>query len=326
MNRILILLFVILSLPILTGCAGKLLKEDPVIPSVKANYPTLEFRACGELYHGVGTCYLSQGQNHDSVNLKIQGYYRGTGRVYSSNCQIEQTFTYGENELISVKLPQLEPGRSCLVSMVLSPEFPPEWRSGISVYSLKGLLAIRIQKGQERWGGFLRKLTGEFKSQVDIPIGDVYQSARVVARGCGIDYDKQVPLDKGFLHLQLHEVVSYKLGDCILEGAVLTTDSDRTFTGLVTQYATTLPADPEWQQYGFIPLAIPKITVSESTLEVIGQDQVSVVSLNSKYEINSKAKFKFDPSKINVVRLITVKGRTVLGVWDPKTQSFKWGQ
>lgn len=315
----------LISHTLLLGCAGKLLKEDPVIPAIKANYPTLEFGACGELFHGLGTCYLREGEAHNSVNLKIQGYYRGTGRVFSNNCAVDQTFTYTENELISVNLPQLEPGRSCLVSMVLSPEYPPEWRSGISVYSLKGLLAIRIQKGNERWGGFLRKLTGNFKSQVDIPVGP-HKEARVVIRGCGVKYDKVITLDKEIAHIQLSEAIVSQIGDCVVEGVILTSDIDRTFTGLIAQYATTLPLDPEWREYGFIPLAIPKVDVSDSSIKIEGPDSVSVISVNDKYKVTSKASFSFDRNKINIVRLITVKGRTVLGVWDPKAQSFKWGQ
>lgn len=315
-----------LVLVLLTGCGTPQLKEDPVIPAIKANYPTLEFWACSKLWHGLGVCYIEPDQPHTSVNLRVQGYYKGTGRIYSQTCEIDKTFTYTENQLIPIEIPELEPGRNCLVNVILSPEYPKEWRSGIAIWSLKGMLAIRVRHGDEDWSGHVRRLTGRWKSQLDLQVGP-HKAARVAIRGCGVKYDKKLGVDNGWLRIELSEAYRREVGDCVAEGVALISGvRDTTFSVLTAQYATELPLDPDWRDFGFIPLAIPVWTLNGSTLKVTAQEAVSIISLNDKYEIDNEAKFSFDRKRTNILRLITVKGRTVLGVWYPGSQDWEWYQ
>lgn len=319
---------ILVAMLILTGGCGTIkLKEDPVIPAAVAGYPTLEFSACGKTHHGLAVCYLNKGEHFDSVELKVQGYYHGTGRVVSQACKLDYTFTYKDSELIRIKLPDSEPEKNCAVNITLSPEYPKEWRSGIEVYSLTGVLAVRLQDGSETWTGETRKLTGNWKSNLGISMGPAHTKARVVIRGCGINYDKTLLATGGQLYVPLEQAVKREeRGLCVAEGVALASDVDFTFSVLVAQYATELPADPKWSGYGFGPLAIPVVEFSGGSIKLTGSDQVSVISLDSKYKVDSKASFSFDRSKPHIIRLITVKGRTALGFWLPGDQEVSWNQ
>ena len=312
---------------VLVSCSHGDLREDPVIPAIKVNYPTLEFQACGETFHGLGICYLERGSAHNEVNLKIQGYYKGTIRVYSSACGLDMTFTYAENELMKIKLPKLEPGRSCLVTAVMSPEYPKKASKDVATYSFKGHLAIRIEKPEEIWYGETRKVTGNWRSQYDLMVGN-FPKALVAIRGCGKAYNKKMTLDQGYARIKLSEAAErLEMGDCVAEGvALVKNETDTTFSILLTQYATELPDDPQWKDYAFSPLAIPRVEFSGGEIKVVASPEVSIISLNGEYEINNKAEFKFDRTKPNILRILTVKGRSVLGLWSAGAQEFEWKQ
>lgn len=309
------------------GCSHGTFREDPVIPAIKANYPTLEFRACGKLFHGLGICYLPEGSDHNEVKMRIQGYYKGTVRIFSNACNLDITKTYTNNELFSVDIPQLEPGRSCLLTAVMSPEYPKQAVKDVATYSFKGHLAIRIEKGEEIWYGDVRKVTGDWKSQFDLMVGN-FPKAFVAIRGCEKPYDREMALDQGFARIELSEaVMKAQRDDCVAEGvALVRNETDVTFSVLVTQYATELPDDPEWRDFAFSPLAIPRVSFAGNDLEVEASAEVSVVSLNGEFKIDNKAKFEFDRTKENVLRIFTAKGRSVIGYWAPGSQEFEWKQ
>lgn len=320
-----------LSLALLTlsifGCAQYQLKEDPVIPAAIAGYPTLEFRACGKLFHGLGTCYLNRGEAFDSVELKVQGYYSGTGRIFSQACRLDKTFVYKDSELMRIELPNSEPEKNCAVNITLSPEYPKEWRSGIEVYSMTGVLAVRLQDGDETWQGETRRLTGNWKSNLHLSLGPNNTKPRVAIRGCGINFDKVFTAAEGELYIPLEQAVKKEeRGLCIAEGVALTPAGDFTFSVLIAQYATELPNDIKWKGYGFGPLAIPVVELSSSKIKLTGSDQVSVVSVDNDYKVASKGSFSFNKKESHVIRLITVKGRTVLGTWEPGDQEVQWVQ
>lgn len=309
------------------GCASAKLVDDPVIPAATAGYPTLEFQACGNTFHGQGTCYIREGSPFNSIDLKIQGYFSGTGRVVSQACNLDRTFTYKDSELIKIHLPNSEPTRPCVLNMTLSPEYPKEWRSGIEVYSLIGVLAVRLQDGLEEWTGHTRKLTGNWKSNLHLTLGPKIPDTQVVILGCGPEFNKYIKAPDGDLYIPLEEAALKKPGQCVAEGVAMNGEMpDQTFSALISQYATQLPNDPKWKQYGFGPLPIPVIQFFGNDIVVTGSDQVSVVGVDDDLRITNKGRFKFDQRREHIVRLITVKGRSVVGVWIPRVKEFQWMQ
>lgn len=320
--------FILALLTLAIGCGGKKLKNDPVIPAVIANYPTVEFRACGKIYHGLGICYLEEGQEFKSIDFRVQGYYQGTGRFYSRDCGLDLTFTYKNSELVTVKIPSSTPVKSCAFNVTLSPEFPKEFKSDLAVYSIKGVLLVRLQNGNEKWVGETRRVTGSWKSFLNLDTYIESGNAEVHIRGCDIKYDKVLPFNSGKLKIELSEAVKKaSRADCVLEGvAFIKGLEDLTFTVLVVQYATQLPDDPKWKDFGFGPLAIPVVEFSKDKINITAGDNVTVISVDGEYALKQSESFAFDKNKPHLIRLITIKGRTVLGYWDVISQEIKWNQ
>ena len=76
-----------------------------------------------------------------------------------------------------------------------------------------------------------------------------------------------------------------------------------------------VPTVKPWQI--FVPLAIPNIVLTSDKLKVVGTDQVSIISLDGRYEIDKSAEFRFNPNQNHILRLLTVSGRLVIGKYYP---------
>src|SRR5579863_5990249 len=95
----------------LSACGGAPLKPDPSTPASDSHYPTAEFQACGQRWHGLGVCDIQAQDDLSKVNLQVQGYLSGDLRVYavsdSSDCQFDQHMTYVKNQLVPIPLPHV---------------------------------------------------------------------------------------------------------------------------------------------------------------------------------------------------------------------------
>lgn len=313
----------IICLLVLVSCAG--LRPDPVIPAIAVGYPTLEFKACEQTFHGLGICSVEKGNLYDDVSFQVQGYYKGTGRVFSQNCNLDQTFSYIDSEIIKIDL-EGEAVKDCLISVTLSPEYPKQNSGEIAVYSLQGHLEIKVKNQDEMWNGQTRKLTGNWKNKLNIKLG-VGDLVRVVIRGCGVRYDKEHKVKNGIVTIELSEAMLRKEKElCILEGVIFDPQyEDYLFTVMVAQYATELPNDPKWKDYRFIKLAIPSVKIGKK-LEVVATSEVSVVGLDDKNYIKNEKKFKFKKDRDHILRIVTVKGRSVIGVWKASEAKWTWEQ
>ena len=61
-------------------------------------------------------------------------------------------------------------------------------------------------------------------------------------------------------------------------------------------------------------------------MNIEAQDVVSIVSVGDSYKVSNAGKFKVDTNKEFVVRAISVSGRTVIGVYSPKSREILWKQ
>jgi len=314
-----ILILGFLSL-IIVGCTS--LRPDPSIPALKVGYPSLEFRACNKVWHGIGICSLDSGDYYDRVSFQVQGYYSGTGKIFSNNCQIDQTFSYSDHELISIPI-NGQAEKNCLISVTLSPKYPKQDNSGIAVYSFRGHLAIKIKK-DEQWSNAVKKVTGNWKlnHKIDLGGGD---EVRVVARGCGVAYDKPLKVKDGILTVPIHEAVKIEnKGLCVLEGVVIDPEyEDVLFTAVIAQYRTKLPADEDWYESTFSQLATAGLKFKKrDKIEITAPSVVSVISLDNQYRMTIKKKFKFDKNQDHIVRIFTVKGRSSISIWKAEEQAW----
>lgn len=299
-----------------TGCSH--LREDPVaIPAIEAGYPTVEIIACGNRWNGLAICKVRKGEPYSTINLKIQTYFEGTVAVDAKNCDIDLAppISYENSELLEIKLPELA-NRNCLISVTVSPKYPREESQDIKVYSYRGHIAIRVVEDNEMgWHGRIAKVTGSFSEIMDIFVG-TQTGVRVVASGCGTRiYDKMFSTPNGYVSIPVHNIVSSNLGvkTCVIEGFIRDSQyDDILFNIILAKY-----------NKKFVPLPTPVIEIrGNNEIRIKGDEAVSIVSLNDKYEIDMEAKFDFDPNKQNVIRLLTVKARSVIGIW--KAGDWEW--
>lgn len=325
--RFVLLMIYVALLSFLFGCQTHKLHNDPNIAAVAVGYPSIEFQACGNLYNGLGTCYLRKDQSLSLINLKIQGYYKGTGRVFSEACDVDQSFTYEDHALVSIKMPEGLVKRSCVFNMVLSPEYPNQYESGLEVFPLTGSLILRASHGEHIWRGEVRKVSGNWHSFLSLPLWSPTNRAYVGFFGCGRNYEQFFDAYNGLLEIPLElGVIKEPNTVCVADGAAMTDALwDYSFTVVIAQYATELPQVAKWQGMGFTPLAEPSISLSGNSISILGEEAVSLIGLNGLYVLGNKAVYhNFERGKKGSIRLVTVKGRTIVGEWEPLKQEFKW--
>lgn len=295
------------------SCGGHLVR-DPAASAFEANYPTAEFRLCGQLNHGSAVCMLPEGID---PSLIIQGYYNGQIKISSPDCAIDgpTTLNYTENQLVPIQFKHnLD---SCYVQFVVIPEYPRQNNSAIDVYNFKGALYIRrIPRGTETNGGAIRVRQSWDETYYYQLQGEDSGQARLVFSGCGANYDSTIFINNGSFSITLKEIIStQEVRTCVLNGGLIFGDRKIRISHIVSIY------DIEYQQ-----LAIPSWEINKSKLKVRFDPSVSIVSLNKKYKLKREYTFKFDTDSFNILRGITVKGRSVIGTWNPKIQQFTWSQ
>lgn len=309
-----VLVVILLSV---SGC-GKMLRPDSVIPASQANYPTAEFNACGKKWQGLGFCSLDEGKSYSDINFQIQGYHSGTIRVTSVDCSIDDDFIrYDGSQSIPFSIPGIAK-KSCLISFVVSPEYPKEYNSGLVVNSLKGHLWISVGSPTKIREGFTSKVQEDADEILPLQV-DAPGEYRVAFRGCETKYDKvhEVGEDK-LIQIHLKDLLvkeSFGVSSCIYAGGI--EDSSKS-----VRYIT-------WMVFGydkkFVPLPHPVIVFEKENILIKADVNVSVISLDDDYQIDNEATFKkFDRTIEHTLRMITVGGRLLIGIWDAKKGEFKW--
>lgn len=286
------------------GCKNEDIKDDAAQPAARSNYPTAEFSACGGIFHGLGACSILKGDNPNKLDFYIQGYYSGSLRIFSSECGLDKTVTYSDNEKIKIDLPN-SLDSSCLLTFTVSPNYPTQDKNDITVYGFIGYLFIKVLLPDESWIWRANKFPQESSEYVDFAMEG--SSARVVmiSNLCGVRYDQQMPVQNGNIKLSTDFIKLYN-DKCILNGVMIGESSRRYFTWMSYRY----------DKY-FVPLAVPKISFDKKgRLKVIADEAVTSISLNDQYVMNSEARFEFDKNQKNILRALTVKGRSVIGVYE----------
>lgn len=301
---------VIVLLLVVTGC-GKNIRPDPVFPpSIEAEYPSAEVRACGKLMQlGQSVCSLEKGKPYNNVKLSVYTYYKGVVKVAGRGCQLEQELSYDSTGLMEISIPGIA-DRNCLITVTVQPKFPNEENSGIKVNSLRGWVAIRVLPANSAWRSDAKKVTGNFSSRSKMFVGEQAEDVQVVVDGCDVvGFTKNIKPVAGYIEIELSEILKPELalGTCVLQGYVRSkVFKDVLFNIMVSKY------DPR-----FTPLPLPVVKINGSKIEVSADAAVSAISVNDEYEITNSGKFDWKADQENTVRNITVGGRSAVGVWKP---------
>lgn len=287
------------------------------MPSIDANFPTAEFSACGKLWRGLGICVLERGADLASVELEIKGYFDGAVKIDSTDCNLDELVRYSKHQSVRPRLigPAAE---SCLISFVVSPEFPNEASQGIKVNSLVGHLWLTVELPGETWGSYLSKVRAGKESSIRVELGEKQgESAHAIFFGCDSTYETDLVVDAyGAIDLKATQILGRAIAkeSCILEGGIIIGKNQYMLTWMIWGY-----------DEHFLDLPDPLVTLSNGKLTLKGDQNVSALSLDDSWSIcNEHTIKKFDPAKPHIARALTVNGRSALGVWSPEKKEFSW--
>ena len=303
-----LLLFLVSFLP---NCAT--LRDDPNPPAGESNFPTAEFWAGGSLHHGIARIQLEKGMPYDDIDLKVQGYFRGVIRVDSQRCGVAESVLYENNALVPIKIKGVA-GPSCIYNIAVVPEYPgnPE-DSPLQTYELIGQLLVKVVAKETKLMGKAEVLMEGVDFHMYLPLPPNKQS-KIALKGCGVNYVKSIFPAAGSITLSFREMV----GDtppkrCFIEGAAVSGDDVWRYSWVVWNYSSE-----------HNPLTNPMIESTWYGLRVQGDPTVSVISLDDKYELGIEASFAgFDEDADHVLRVLTVKGRSVVCQWDKRRKTWQ---
>lgn len=293
------------------GCGHSLHPDTEKLSAIGGGYPTAEFTACGGLWHGVGICVVEEGSDLEDIDFAIQGYYAGSVRIDSGQCGITDTRIYRDNQQIKNIL-HGEATRSCVLTFTVSPEYPGQKNSEIVTSSFRGHLRLKvIPKGQYIKSAVFR-IPETFHKTWSFGVGEE-GPVEVYFEGCGISYHKQfTPGANHRVSVPLEDLFSGTARTCVLEGVVRSKKyKDLLLTAIVAVYS---------DAFNLVPL--PLIEYKNQRLKVVADPAVAVLSVGSEYVLDNQHSFKV--SRKSIIRMLTVKGRSNLGIFDPATGSVEW--
>lgn len=304
---------------LLSGCGGNKLRPDTVVGAIDANYATAEFSSCNEMFNGLGICYLQKGESLGDLKLAVQGYYKGTIQ-FATTCpndsNIPLSYRYEDNQKVGLDL-RSPVNDSCGISFVVSPEYPTEKDQPIEIKSLKGHLYVKVIGPNDKIFSQILKIKEGANPSESLLIKTVESKVDISLRStdCGISYDASIPSQNGEFRIQVKDFFPIApVKTCIISGVY--------FEGGVP---VRMVIFYEGYAKEFIPLPIPNVSFDGPQIKIESDDNVSIVSVDDKYEIDRSASFDFDKNSNHIIRALTVKGRSVIGIYSPNG-GFKWLQ
>jgi hypothetical protein len=307
-----------LVLLLFAGCAN--LHQDPSPAAIDSGYPTAEFTACGQLWHGIGGCAVALGGDaNKTVDLSVQGYYQGTVTADGEACGISGfSQSYDSNGAVSIPVGALT--KDCFITFTVTPTYPQH--TVVPVSGFRGyLLVVAKTADMANWNFEGFTVSGQWQRTWLIDAGDA-GPLQVNAAGCGLQYSASQNPAAGYAVLPLQNMTAGVPNPCALDGYIVSPKFQNVyFDAIIAQYST-----------NFSPLPIPdySIDTGNSKINVTADPAVGVVSVDANWNEDNTGSFDFDPTQPHVLRILSSMGRSVLGIWEPaagNTQgAFKWLQ
>lgn len=287
----------------LMGCRPSLVPDSNSY-SIFSNYPTAEVIACGKRMN-VGSCAAVIGTPLNDINLQIQGYFDGTARIYSEECQLDYTVRFNQSRLFKVPLPG-KVKNSCVIAIAITPEFPEERESGIIIGALEAFIRVRAIESEARYFSFVSKIPSESNDKIEF----VSEGGRLIIRGCDAQIDKKI--NAGVTTIELKDFPERNVSRCIYEGAVIGSQSNILFSWLVWKY-----------EKNYVTAATPVVEEDGNDIIVSADPATFVLTFDDIKSDGSQASFDFDKTKPHILRAITVSGRNVIGEYTPN-RGWRW--
>ena len=136
-------------------------------------------------------------------------------------------------------------------------------------------------------------------------------------RGCGNPIDVKITPDaNGIIEFPIEKILNGSMQTCVIEAVVQSTVyKDLVISALVSVYADV-----------FTPLPIPVLDYNQGKLKLAidADPATSILSVGNDYKFGYQETFKLPDTSKKIVRVLTVKGRSVLGIFDPTTGGVQW--
>jgi hypothetical protein len=295
---------------LIASCGPDRLKPDPAEPSLPRNYPSAEFYACGKHFVGLGRCSIHPGQDISEVALAVQGYHQGSVRAFSEALQMDFGYSYVGTSRYSIPL-QGTIQEPVIVGVVVSPSYPGQTSDPIEVHPVMGFLLIDVERPGEDWSWQATKTPAGTDASIDLDAHGADQLF-VTAPECGVK--ESIELAAESYRLQLSSLIdTARPGRCVFHMTLLGPEVVRYWTWMSWRYSDL-----------YRPLALPALKTQDGSIEVTPEAGVAVIALDGIWSLRAPAKFKFDESKPHTLRLLTVKGRVLVGEYDPMERNWEW--
>jgi len=286
--------------------------EDKVKSSIESNYPTAEFDACNQKWLGAGACFVAK--EEAGTHVDVQGYGKGTITIKSDSLcpyRLYESRRYEDNEVLRFEFPW-SVSEPCKLGILTQPEYKDEQNKPIPIAGFEGFLWLFPKREGSDEKLFISKVREDGDESVLLP---ALASARVVARGdCGVKFDKILNPVNGKIQLKVSDFIGKPdRRFCTPQGGWKIGNDVTFFSWMIFGY-----------HKDYVPLSIPAVKFEDNKIKVTADNQVSLIVLNQEYKFAQETDFDFDASKENVLRILTVKGRAVIGVWNVKTKAFEW--
>jgi hypothetical protein len=303
---------ILISLLGLVGC-GANLRPDATPASIESNYPTAEFFACGQHFHGLGICDVAPGTSLGSLQISLQTYYRGTVTIDSPDCDFEDAAAYENSEAVPIVLPGVAT-TNCTLGITMIPEYPNQQNQAVVVHGFRGYLRIRVLPENTQWQGFYSHIpSGQFKQLLlPFPALHTFQVA-----GCGINYTGVTDVVNGQTVIDLKKLgFQPVVNRCNVAGVIHGAGvggQDYFFDWVIAVYDS---------NYIPLPPATMDLNAKQDTLSVTADPTVAVIALGDNYSINDTGSFNFDRTNTQTLRALTLEGRSFVADWSPVTLSW----
>lgn len=299
---------------LMISCVHKL-ALDPSPPAADSNYATAEYQINGTVAYGLSEVFVEVGELYDTVDLRVQGYFDGVIKVDSRQCGVSVVVPYKDSALVPIKIPGMAFERTCLIDIVVIPVFPGEKDQGILTYEFKGQLMIKPLGRYMSWYGTAHNARAGEELLLGIPmptIGEDTLPPEIAVAGCGGTFSGYALYNEDIVMLALSDIVQPGLDrQCIFEGVVLSDSAILAFTWRVWSY-----------DLDFVALPAPRLEIKNSMflkhirkVTITGVASVGYIAMDDEYVQGNKASFSYDIRKDHTLRLLTVKGRSVVCIW-----------
>ncbi len=301
------------------GCQTTQLRHDPNNSSIESDYQSIETICNDHLNVGNNGCYTADDKT-ESITLKVRTVQDGVLTVVSEICKINWNYDYDDSEWVTVPLVDLigeDLKQSCLLSIMLNPEYDDQEESIVKVYGFYGEVLIKPTHGEktarmfglaEDWDGIIPIQSRrephermEMSPDVALDFGDSEMGFYSLI-GCGKSIMGGYPTS-GVLLDKLDYTKS-----CIYHGVIVPLDqnNDMVFSVMLNIFDT----DYEILQE---PVIIP----IGKRLVLDFDPEVTFVELNDRtYNQYQIGIIRYRPEERYEVRAYTVKGRYLLGVHE----------